>query len=111
MSEAGASTAEITLSPDDLTPPVDETTELLRSYGAGGRAPGKRPVIAADRVSATTAAFGAAYLRRRRARGPGDQEAARPGAMRTNQADTVILRARASNVHGEAHANWRGRDL
>ncbi len=37
--EAGASTAEITLSPDDLTPPVDEITELLRSYGVGGEHP------------------------------------------------------------------------
>jgi hypothetical protein len=33
--EAGASTAEITLSPDDLKPPSSEVAELLRSYGTG----------------------------------------------------------------------------
>ena len=34
--EAGASTAEVTLSPDDLKPPSGEIAELLRSYGIGG---------------------------------------------------------------------------
>ena len=34
--EAGASTAEVTLSPDDLKPPSGEVAELLRSYGIGG---------------------------------------------------------------------------
>jgi ankyrin repeat protein len=38
--EAGASLAEVTLSPDDLKPPSDEVAELLRSYGAGGEHPG-----------------------------------------------------------------------
>jgi ankyrin repeat protein len=32
--EAGASVAEVTLSPDDLKPASSEVTELLRSYGA-----------------------------------------------------------------------------
>lgn len=34
--EAGASTARVTLSPDDLKPPSDEVARLLRSYGLGG---------------------------------------------------------------------------
>jgi Ankyrin repeats (many copies) len=34
--EAGASTAGVTLSPDDLKPPSGEVAELLRSYGIGG---------------------------------------------------------------------------
>jgi ankyrin repeat protein len=37
--EAGASTAEVTLSPDDLKPPSDEVAELLRSYGIGSEHP------------------------------------------------------------------------
>jgi hypothetical protein len=37
--EAGASTAEVTLSPDDLKPPSSEIAELLRSYGIGGQHP------------------------------------------------------------------------
>jgi ankyrin repeat protein len=34
--EAGASTAEVTLSPDDLKPPSNEVAELLRAHGIGG---------------------------------------------------------------------------
>jgi hypothetical protein len=37
--EAGASMAEVTLSPDDLKPPSDEVAELLRGYGIGGEHP------------------------------------------------------------------------
>jgi hypothetical protein len=37
--EAGASTAEVTLSPDDLKPPSDAVAELLRSYGIGSEPP------------------------------------------------------------------------
>jgi ankyrin repeat protein len=37
--EAGASTAGVTLSPDDLKPPSDEVAGLLRSYGIGGEHP------------------------------------------------------------------------
>jgi ankyrin repeat protein len=33
--EAGASTAEISLAPDDAKPPSAEVAELLRSYGLG----------------------------------------------------------------------------
>jgi len=37
--QAGASTAWVTLSPDDLKPPSDEVAGLLRSYGIGGEHP------------------------------------------------------------------------
>jgi ankyrin repeat protein len=41
--EAGASIAEVTLSPDDLKPPSSEVTQLLRSYGARDEHPGSSP--------------------------------------------------------------------
>ena len=41
--EAGASIAEVTLSPDDLKPASSEVTQLLRSYGARDEHPGSSP--------------------------------------------------------------------
>ena len=41
--EAGASIAEVTLSPDDLKPASSEVTELLRSYRARDEDPGSSP--------------------------------------------------------------------
>ena len=43
MIEAGASMADVTLSPDDLKPPSDEVAELLRGYGVGGERSGSGP--------------------------------------------------------------------
>ena len=37
--EAGASTHEITLSPDDPKPPSPEVADLLRQHGVGGPDP------------------------------------------------------------------------
>jgi hypothetical protein len=37
--EAGASTSEVTLSPDDRKPPSPQVAQLLRSYGVGGAKP------------------------------------------------------------------------
>lgn len=41
--EAGASIAEVTLSPDDLKPPSEDVARLLRSYGVRDEAPGSNP--------------------------------------------------------------------
>jgi ankyrin repeat protein len=41
--EAGASTAEVTLSPDDLKPASEDVARLLRSYGIRDEAPGSNP--------------------------------------------------------------------
>jgi hypothetical protein len=40
--EAGASTAGVTLSPDDPKPPSPEVAQLLRSYGIPGKQQGPR---------------------------------------------------------------------